>query len=113
MSMPWSKFEGPAKVLMILVTILLVSLGLCGLQWGIFSGIADTRSGGFFVGIFLVLGYAELLAIAVSLVGTVVVLAFWGLRTLYRRLSGHGLAATAGKGEEIQTLFPRDDDDRS
>jgi hypothetical protein len=71
------ELEGFAKTLVILVAVLLVSSGLCGLQWDVSMG--GSRSDA----VFLPLGIVELIAILLSAVGIVLVLIAWGIRALF------------------------------
>jgi hypothetical protein len=107
MNMPWSKFEGPVKLLVIFVTVLLVASGLCGLQWVIAMGIAGPGGGGYIFAVLVGLGYAELLAIAASLVGAAGVLLWMGAGALYRLVTGREPAPV----EKFQTLFPKEKDE--
>jgi hypothetical protein len=104
MRMPWSKFEGPARLLMLFVTILLVASGLCGLQWVIVTGMAGSGAGGYIFVVLIGLGYAELFAIAVSLAGAVGVLVWLGVRALYRLATGRESLPK----EKFQALFPKE-----
>jgi hypothetical protein len=74
--------EGYAKTLVILVAVLLVSSGLCGLQLIILRhGSAISRPDGLFIS----LGILELIAIFTSAGGVVVVLILWCAQALYSR----------------------------
>jgi len=109
MKMPWSRFEGPAKLLVMCLTILLVASGMCGLQWAVMSG----GTTGATLGAFLIpLGIIELIAIGLSALGLVVVLIFWGARTIYRALSGQNGDDPADRSGGPQTLFGRNDDEQ-
>jgi hypothetical protein len=70
---------GFAKVLVVLVAVLLVSAGLCGLQLAIGNRLASNSDT-----FLMLLGIAELIAMLVSAVGIVLVLLVWGARGLYR-----------------------------
>lgn len=71
---------GFAKALVILVAILLVSSGLCGLQWLVSMG--TQRDSGI---VMIPLGVVELLAMLVSALGIVLVLLVWGAWSLLRQ----------------------------
>jgi hypothetical protein len=66
------EIEGPAKVLVILVAVLLVSAGMCGLQLTIADEIY--RGSGGFGSVMMLLGILELIAMLVSLIGIAIVL---------------------------------------
>jgi uncharacterized membrane protein SpoIIM required for sporulation len=104
MSKPWSEFEGFAKALVICVVVMLVSSGLCGVQWFLATQLGNY--GGALSGVLIPLGIIELVAIVVSGSAAVVILLAWAARTLYLRISGRN----PDEGEQIQTLFPHDDD---
>lgn len=58
---PWKNRSGAAKVLLILVTLLLIASGLCGMQLFITSHAGET--GNVILPIFMVLGSVELFVI--------------------------------------------------
>lgn len=62
--MPWSDLEGPAKFIAICAAVLLVSGGLCGLQW-----IVASIHGGMDAELILTAGVVELLAMFVATLG--------------------------------------------
>ena len=64
MKMPWNDLEGPARILAICATVLLVSGGLCGLQAVLMSAIHNNS----LITFFMVTGLVELGAIVLSLV---------------------------------------------
>lgn len=68
-----------AKVLVVLVAILLVSAGMCGLQLEFGPNLMDQSSNALFVS-----GIVELIAMLLSAVGIVVMLLALGARGLYR-----------------------------
>ena len=72
MKMPWSNRQGPMKLLAISATVLLIALGMCGLQAAVISVLP--KGGDFAVGPLLIVGYGELAAMLLSIVG--IVLAF-------------------------------------
>jgi len=71
------ELEGFAKALVVLSVVLLVSSGLCGLQFVVSQGGEGT--------ILIPLGIIELIAIFVSAAGIVLVLIAWGIRALFGR----------------------------
>ncbi len=105
---PWDYVEGPAKALVIFVTALLVSSGLCGLQWLVFA-TAGRGAAPLLVVVFI-FGYIELAVMAISAAGVVVMLIWLGVAKLLSLLSDRGPGA-GPHGGEIQTLFPRDHED--
>jgi len=68
------------RVLLILAAVLLVSSGLCGVQWAV---AIDSRNQ-MATPVLIALGVAELAAMALSAGGIVVVLVVWGALALYR-----------------------------
>jgi len=89
--------EGFPKALVVLAAVLLVSSGLCGLQWAISMGSQRDASG------LIPLGILELVAIFVSAAGIVVVLLLWAVSAVYARF---------GKTpkNEVQKLFDGGDE---
>jgi len=81
MSMPWDRFEGPLKWLVMFVTILLVASGLCGLQLLILNDGQNGANG--LASVFMITGLFELGAMAVSAVGIVVSLIAWIVRLIF------------------------------
>jgi len=75
--------EGYPKVLLVLVAVLLVSSGLCGLQLA-FANIGGNGSDGT---ILFPLGIVELIVMLLSAGGIVVVLLLWVATALYRRFA--------------------------
>jgi hypothetical protein len=108
MKMPWSRLEGPAKLLVMCLTILLVASGMCGLQWVVGS---SGNAGNTMAAFLIPLGIIELIAIGLSAIGVVIVLIFWGARTIYRSLSGRDGDDAPDHGGP-QTLFRRDDNEQ-
>lgn len=108
MNTPWGRFEGLTKLLVICATVLLLASGLCGMQW--FIAISSGSSGGGLGTPLIPLGVIELIAIALSMVGIVVILVFWCARSLYFLVSGRYHTA-ASQDQKLQTLFPRDEDE--
>jgi hypothetical protein len=72
---------GFAKTLVILVAVLLVSAGLCGLQLAV-----DGKSSPEIQQLFVLTGALEILAGVVSVLGVVIVLLLWGASTIIRLL---------------------------
>ena len=111
MNMPWRNLEGPAKLLAICGVVLLVSSGLCGLQWFLTMG----GNGGSFDALFVPLGIIELIAVAGSIVVGVVAFFIWATEEVRER-SKPGDAPNLGRTSDPQTLFPRenppDDDEK-
>jgi hypothetical protein len=94
------EMQGHAKTLVILLAVLLVSSGLCGLQ----IVISNRGSGGDrLTGIFIPLGLVELLAMLVSAAGIVFVSILWGARAL------RGGVGKPPK-DEVQKLFNHTDE---
>lgn len=92
------ELEGIAKVLALLVVVLLVASGLCGLQF-----LITTNSPGGLGQVFISLGAVELIAILLSLAGIFVVLVILGGRALYQQVAH-------SPKEGPQKLFEDDDD---
>jgi hypothetical protein len=92
------ELEGRAKTLVILVAVLLVSAGLCGLQWNTAGGVGDSLL------ILIPLGFAELAAMFISACWIVILLIAWGAEALYHRY---------GKPhkDEVQKLFEDGEDE--
>lgn len=101
--------EGPAKALVILVVVLLVSAGMCGLQITIADKIYN--SSGAFGPFMILLGILELIAMLVSLIGIVVVL----VNLLVTRLFDPELSDSRGGTERVFHVTSQMDepDDRS
>jgi hypothetical protein len=79
------EIEGHPKALVILVTILLVSGGLCGIQLAIANGGSPGSYGGNAAGILLPLGLIELAAMILSTIGIVIVLILWAISSARRQ----------------------------
>ena len=88
------ELERRAKTLLILVAVLLVSAGLCGLQ----LNARVTGGLGEMIYILLPLGVAELLVMFISAAWILILSMAWGAETLYQRF---------GKPpkDEVQKLF--------
>ena len=71
MKMPWTNRQGPMKLLVISVTVLLVGSGLCGVQ-GLLLGVLSLRKSDFLAWPIVVLGLVGLAVIPLSIVGLVV-----------------------------------------
>ena len=74
MKMPWTNQQGPMKLLVICATVLLISIGTCGLQAVVISLLLTNAN--FLESPLLFLGYLELLAMLLSIAGIVAAL-FW------------------------------------
>lgn len=96
MRMPWSNKVGLAKVVAIVATILLVSLGLCGINFvaaiGLASQGARIVSAGWLQEFFLIAGLIESVAIVVSAIALVAVFLFREFQAVWRHFH-------SGKGE--------------
>jgi hypothetical protein len=77
------EIEGYKQWFVLLVTVLLVASGLCGLQWAIIAGSGGR--GGVLVPVFMLTGVAELTLMALSAVGILLVLIIWPISILYNR----------------------------
>jgi hypothetical protein len=100
MSPFWSKFEGPAKWLVIFATLLLIAGGLCGLQSGV-MGTMRGGSGAFanstaFATIYIGMAILEVIVMLVSVVGILVSAIVWGVQNARGTRSG-------GDGETVKT----------
>ena len=85
MKMPWSNRQGPMKLLAVCATVLVVALGMCGLQGALFWGVLTPvpKSGGdALIVSMIVLGYVELAAGLFSIAGIVVALLWLLLKTI-------------------------------
>ena len=67
MNLPWSRLEGPARLLVTCIVTLLVAGGLCGLQLFILN-LNPNSDNPALTDLFMVTGAAELGAILVSIV---------------------------------------------
>jgi hypothetical protein len=80
MKMPWTNRQGPAKLIAVCATVLLVAGGLCGVQIGVFlsagrlagnhaniNNITDAL-----IPVFIFTGLAELAAVLLCLIGLVI-----------------------------------------
>jgi hypothetical protein len=85
MKMPWRNLEGPAKWLVIAAVFLLVSSGLCGLQFAIVR--VANQHGTNLAGLFIFSGVVEVIAMAISACGVVVCLILWIATALYSYFS--------------------------
>jgi hypothetical protein len=91
--MPWRKRTGLAKAAAILATILLVSLGLCGINFVALTNMSGIGVSNAHYGIatslstfFLILGVVEYVAIVFSALALVVVTLLWLIRTIWKKL---------------------------
>jgi hypothetical protein len=99
MSPFWSKFEGPAKWLVIFATFFTIAAGLCGLQSGV-MGAWRGSSGGFanstaFATIYIGMAVLEVIVMIVSVVGILVTAIVWAVQIARGNRSG-------GYGEAVQ-----------
>jgi hypothetical protein len=94
---------GFAKALVVLIAVLLVAAGMCGLQLAIGNGSSGNSDA-----VFEPLGILELIAMLVSAVGIVVVLLAWGARGLYRL----SLAESKSEAEETSRNRDRTENDK-
>jgi hypothetical protein len=88
------EIEGSAKMQVILVAVLLVSAGMCGLQLTMANNIYN--SSGAFGPIMILLGILELIAMFVSLIGIAIVLVHWLARKLLTRDLDSSRGGTVG-----------------
>ena len=77
------EIAGYAKTLVILVAVLLVAGGLCGLQLTVYEKTPNA-----ILALFTITGVLEILALVISVFGVVIVLLLWGGEVLYSRFSG-------------------------
>jgi hypothetical protein len=89
--------DGFPKTLLMLVVTLLVSTGLCGLQWMYAMG----PSGGSAMGILIPVGVIELVVMVGSATGIVVLSILWCVQTLYGRKH---------QKDEVERLFGNTDE---
>lgn len=89
---------GFQQILVLLVTILVVASGLCGLQWAV---LAATKGFGALSGLFMVTGAIELAVMILSIVGIAVVLIAWPISVLTTRFYKH----PGMQKEDVQHLF--------
>jgi hypothetical protein len=99
MSPFWSKFEGPAKWLVIFATFLVIAGGLCGVQASV-MGAWRGSSGGFtnspaFVTVYIGLAALEVIVMVVSVMGILVTAIVWGVQNARGTRSG-------GYGEAVE-----------
>jgi len=81
MRMPWSNRQGPMKMLVICVTVLLVASGLCGVQ-GMLAGVLRFGKSDFLVGPIIALGIVGFAAILLSIGGMVIALIWLLFKTI-------------------------------
>jgi hypothetical protein len=110
MNMPWRNLEGPAKVLAICAVVLLVSSGLCGLQWVIYGSGRDWTA------LLIPFGILEFGAMIGSVVVGVVALFLWVAQRIYNSVADRNERRGKVDRPKMQTLFPReeppDDDEK-
>ncbi len=84
MKMPWSNRQGPMKLLAICATVLLVAVGMCGLQAAVFWGFVRPlpKSGESLILSMIILGYVELGVGLLSIIGIVVALLWLLFKTI-------------------------------
>ena len=101
-------FPGFAGLLVFFVMLLLISGGLCGLQYAVLS-ITNKPGGGenALVGIFMLTGIIELLAMAVAAGGIVLVALTWLVFTVFR------IPFPQPRGENLSILQSSDDKEKS
>ena len=87
------ELEGYARTLVILVAVLLVSSGLCGLQWAMQDKFANGLGW-----VLIPLGVVELIAMVLSAGGIMVVFLLWIGAMLYARFGWP-------PKDEVQKLF--------
>jgi len=100
--------QGPSKVIVIFAAIFLVSAGMCGIQIAIIDKSPAGSYGGNAAGIFLPLGLIELAAMAVSLVGIVIVLIVWAIGALTRQDTAKPLLSQPPSPESSRSDRPAD-----
>jgi len=85
MWLPWKNRTGLAKAAVVLAAILLLASVSCGVTWGAvvgsFEGARSWQQSAF-----LIAGYVEILLIAASLAGLLVVLVLWLLSLVRKRI---------------------------
>ena len=94
--------EGHARALAILVSILLVSSGLCGVQLSFANKIYNSQ--GVFGFFFMITGLLELIAIGLSAIGIVIVLIAWLISKVF------GTSASDSKTERGFYITSQGDD---
>jgi hypothetical protein len=90
------EIEGYKQWFVFLVTVLLVASGLCGLQWAIMAGAGNHGEG--LIPVFMLTGATELILMALSGVGILLVLIIWPISIFYNR---HAKPAE----NDVQQLF--------
>ena len=88
MSETKKKRSGVAKLLMILVCILLVASGMCGLQMYLLNN--GSQLGNTLPVIFAALGLVEMIVIALTFFAIVVLLVYWGVTALVGKKPSDG-----------------------
>jgi hypothetical protein len=78
MKIPWKNLEGPARLLLICLTVLLIAGGLCGLQFVLSASLYGRRMPSFF----MLIGILELIAILVSGLVAIGALIAWLIQRL-------------------------------
>jgi hypothetical protein len=77
--MRWTRLHGPAKVLVICVAVLLLSAGLCGLQWTLVNGHGLPSNA------LIITGIIEIVGMVLSAAAGFVALVIWGFGAIFRR----------------------------
>jgi hypothetical protein len=100
---PWKNLQGPARLLAMCATILLVASALGGLEAGIMILLGPARN--IVIKPFILLGYLEICAMFFSLLGIVVAVLGWILSPLYRFASMQLLVFRAKRAGEVSDEF--------
>lgn len=82
MRMPWTNLEGPARLLVMCITVLLVSAGLCGLQLAI---VSSDNGNPWIANLFILTGFVELVAMILSALVGIIALMVWLWRLLVKK----------------------------
>ena len=82
MDTPRKKFSGPGKLLTIFAALFLLSAGLCGMQIAIMN--SNGNVGNVVPVLFMGLGYAELFVMLVCILGIIITLIYWIVRSIVR-----------------------------
>jgi hypothetical protein len=93
MKMPWTNRTGPAKLLAVCASVLLVAGGLCGVQYAVV--LASSNQLNFLLPVFIFTGMAELAAIVLSLAGLVIG-AMW---LIVKAIRDHGPGAGSSEDQ--------------
>ena len=104
MKYPWSNLIGIPKALVVCIAVLLVSSGLCGMQWAIASALKG--DGGAIGGLFMLTGIVELFVMVVSACGIVLLLIVWPIHMIYSKYA-------KPKEIDLNTLFDNSDENKN